>query len=121
MAKYRRKFLLSPRTIILSLIILGGLAYGLYRVVPKESASVFLVTEPTNYGQVTMVGTVYKDSPIGDTGNYYLYTQDGRAVTLDAVGIDPMIGLEVTVTGFLSPPASESELPFMSVSTMESN
>lgn len=121
MAKFRRKFLLSPRAIVLSLIILGGLSYSLYRVIPRQPANVFLVTEPTSYGEVTMAGTIYKDAPTNQEGIYYLYTADGRAITLDAVGIDPMIGLAVIVSGQLSPPRSESELPFMSVATMESN
>lgn len=123
MKKTKKKFL-SPRTIIISLILLGGIVYSLYRVVPRslqQPLDVFVIEEPVVYGETTITGNLYKDAAIGKPGNYYLATDNNKAFMLDVTGVDQMVGLSVTVSGYLYPPASESTLPYMIVSDMRSN
>lgn len=114
-------FRVNPTKIIISLIILGGLAYSLYRVVPRETAEIFVVSEPLTYGETSVTGILRKDSPVGEPGLYILAESTGRAIILDIADADPMIGLDVTVSGFLTPAVDSASLPVMTVSEMRSN
>lgn len=121
MAKRTQKNFFSPKTIIISLIILGGIVYSLYRVVPRslQPVDIFVVTDPLEYGETSLTGVLSKDTAVGEVGNYYLNLTDGRSVILDVQGMDDFLGLTFTASGFLNPPNSNSILPFMSVTSME--
>lgn len=119
MAKKQSRRRLSPRTLVISLIVLGGLAFSLYRVIPRQSASVFVVDTPS-YGETTVTGQLFKDSAVGDPGNYYLITSDGKPVLLGVQGLDDQLGLTFRVSGTLNPPVGDIKLPVLAVTTMES-
>jgi len=121
MAKSRRRFIFSPRTLIIALIVLGGLGYSLYRVIPREPSNIFVVTEPTGYGELTATGVLYKDAPAGEPGSYYLYTDNGRAFLLDSTDLDNLLGRTVTATGQVGPSQDPAKLPLMTVYSLEYN
>lgn len=119
MAKKSRR-MQFPKFLLLFLIL--GAAWGAYRFYPRQSADIFLITEPgLTYGDTTFSGILRKDAPVGEEGTYFLATPEGRAIMLDAQGLDDMIGLTVNVSGILSPAPTNADLPFMVVVSMETN
>jgi len=75
-----------------------------YLVSRAEPAPIFKIT-PTSikYGDTTITGTLQKDAPAGQSGNFILALSDMRIITLDVQGIDHLIAVPATVTGVLSP------------------
>lgn len=109
-----------PKTrwsLIIILLLACALTYVGYKYFfPKpQSSNIFVVTTPTlQYGNTTLTGRLQKDSPMGETGNYLLILPDGRPVLLDSKNLDPIIGLNATVSGILSP-ASQPGAPMMMI------
>lgn len=119
MAKSRARRSSSKLPIILgSLIILGALWYGISRLSPATPVDIFVVTNPLEYGDVTQLGILRKNAPVGESGTYYLATKEGYYIELDAQGLDGLIGSPVTVSGYLTPRVDESSYPTMAVSTI---
>lgn len=111
--------------LVIVLLIIGA-AWGTYRFylypASLEPAGIFAIT-PLEYGDVTLTGFVTKDSSPGQPGNYYLLVNSGeleRQIYLAVENIDPLIGYEVRVEGFLEPSSDENVLaPIMTVYEME--
>lgn len=102
-------------------VVVGSLVFTGYRYLyPPAPSGIFVVAEPLTYGNTTLTGIIQKDAPIGQAGNYYLSLSDGQVVLLDAQGIDTMIGVSVSVTGYLTPKESDSSWPYLTVSSMSS-
>lgn len=80
-----------------------------YLAPQAEPAPIFLIT-PTvvEYGDTTITGTLRKDVPIGEEGNYLLVLDDSRPVLLDVQAIDNLLDLNVSVSGTLSPAPNSS-------------
>ncbi len=106
-----------------SLILVLGLALALtfvgykYLSPTPETASIFVVSEPLEYGDVTLTGTLRKDAPLGQAGNYYLVLKNGATIALDSLGLDGLTNAMVTATGYLTP-AGDATYPNMAVSTI---
>ena len=109
MAKSRaRRPSSKPLYAILGLSLFIALAYvGFRTLYPPQPSSIFLIS-PTllEYGDTTVSGTLRKDSPVGQDGNYLLILDDSRPVLLDVKGIDNLLGQYVSVQGTLLPPES---------------
>lgn len=87
------------------------------RLTPR-SADIFVISEPLNYGDTILTGTLRKDVPAGSPGTFILVLASGQPILLDFQGIDPLLGQKVEVTGFLSPPTGDGQGATMSVRTM---
>lgn len=104
--------------LLLALILVGILSYSYYRsqLTPTD---IFMIEEsPVTFGDTIVTGSLRKDAPIGEKGNYLLVLPDGRPILLDAQGLDGLMGADVTVTGYLSPAADKSSAMTMAVNTI---
>lgn len=109
----------KPLYLILSLSLIIALAYvGFRTLYPPQPSSIFLIN-PTNleYGDTTVSGTLRKDSPVGQDGNYLLVLDDSRPVFLDVKGLDHLLGFSISVTGYLSPADGDTPIS-MTVNTI---
>ena len=106
-----------PHFTLLAVLLVGFFIYRSLRPSP-ETPVVFVVT-PLSYGDSTLIGTIRKDAPVGVAGNYLLVLSDGRPIALDSQGIDALIGVKVRADGFLSPPATSTDLPTLQVKTLD--
>jgi len=95
----------KPLYVILGLSLFIALAYvGFRTLYPPQPSSIFLITPtPLEYGDTTISGTLRKDSPVGQDGNFLLILDDSRPILLDVKGLDNLLGLSVSVTGYLLP------------------
>lgn len=119
MAKKRRVLLSRPILLILALSLILSLGYVAYRSMLTPS-DIFVIQEsPVTYGDTTVIGTLRKDTAVGEVGNYILVLDDGRPVLLDAQGLDGLLGATVSVSGILSPSADSLSPMTMSVNTIE--
>ncbi len=119
-SKKRRRswFSLHPLRTLAILIFLGGFAYGAWGKSVGQPADIFVVAEPLIYGDTTLTGIIQKDAGLGQEGNYYLTLSDGRIIGLDATGIDTMVSREVVVSGYLYPKESDTDIPYMTVGSI---
>jgi hypothetical protein len=96
----------KPIYSILALSLFISIAYAGYKyMMPEpESAGIFLVA-PTEleYGNTTITGLLTKDASDGKAGTFIVVLPDSRPVTLDAPGLDSMVGSTVEVAGLLIP------------------
>ncbi len=101
--------------LILSLIL--ALGFSAYRSL-YTPAPIFLITQDTlEYGDTTVVGTLRKDSPVGKPGTSLLVLSDSRPILLDVKGLDNLLGLSVSVTGYLLPADGDTPMS-MTVNTI---
>lgn len=116
-----------PKTrwsLIAILLVAAALTYAGFRYLyPPQSAEVFLtVPSSTQYGEVTLSGTIRKDTPVGESGNYFLVLDDNRVLLiLTSDDLDTLLDTRVLVTGFLDAPLSDSGLPILTVQTIIAN
>lgn len=109
----------KPLYVILALSLFIAISYvGFRTLYPPTPASIFLVdTIPLEYGDTTISGTLRKDSPVGEDGKYLLILSDSRPVLLDAQGVDNLLGLSISVTGYLLPTDGDTPIS-MTVNTI---
>ncbi len=123
MAKSRARRLSSkPLYLILGLSLFIALAYvGFRTLYPPQPSSIFLINPTTlEYGDTTISGTLRKDSPIGQDGNYLLILDDSRPILLDVKGLDNLLGFPVTAQGYLLP-ADNNNPMFMTIKSITTN
>lgn len=102
--------------IVVAVVALTG--YALFRYLyPAQEAPIFVVTQPLEYGDVTLTGTLRKDAPLGEAGNYYLVLSSGATIALDSQGLDGLTNAMVTATGYLTP-ADGATYPNLAVRTI---
>lgn len=86
------------------LLVIVGVLWSAYRFYPRQSAEIFVVTSPSEYGDVTLTGVIQKDTAVGVEGNYFLIIPNQKPILLDVKqDSDSFIGQNVTVTGILYP------------------
>lgn len=110
-----------------NLLVLLGLAfilsyagYQYFMSAPApQSADIFVIAEPLEYGDTTLTGILRKDSAVGKTGKFYLALKDGQTVELSySKNLDNMISKRVTVMGYLTPKSGAQVYPVMTVSNI---
>lgn len=91
-------------------LLLGSftLSYAIFKYFTRptqpQSVGIFAITPSSlEYGDTTITGTLRKDSPIGQAGQYILVLPDARPILLDIDGLDNLLGSTVAVTGYLLP------------------
>lgn len=107
----------KPIYTILALSLILALGFSAYRYF-YTPAPIFLITQDTlEYGDTTVVGTLRKDAPVGKPGTYLLVLSDSRAILLDVKGLDNLLGLSVSATGYLLPADGDTPMS-MTVSSI---
>lgn len=107
----------KPIYTILALSLILALGFSAYRYF-YTPAPIFLITQDTlEYGDTTVVGTLRKDAPVGKPGTYLLVLSDSRAILLDVKGLDNLLGLSISVTGYLLPADGDTPMS-MTVSSI---
>lgn len=93
----------NPYLWILPLVIVSAFAvYSIY-FAPKK-VDIFAIDDTSiQYGEIKVVGTVIKDSPIEKDGNYLLVLSSMKTILLSSDNLDPMLGKTVSVSGMLTP------------------
>ena len=120
MARKQKKNSRSNYLLLGSFLLIIGLAWGIYKLIPRESAEIFVVTSPTEYGYVTLTGVIQKDTAVGVEGNYFLIIPNQKPILLDVKqDSDSFIGQNVTVTGTLYPENPLGQPITMEVLTIE--
>lgn len=107
--------------ITLAVTLIGGFSYLGYKRLRRpepQYAGIFVVSTPLEYGDTTIQGTLRKDAPIGEVGNYILVLSDGRPAVLDIHGLDTLVDRAVTVSGYLTPSVDGSVPMTMTVSSI---
>jgi hypothetical protein len=101
------------------IVALGGFSLRAYLTSRAVPAEIDLI-ESLSYGPVELDGLIQKDAPVGKPGVYTLFINSGNYVILDVGNIDPFVGTYVHVTGDLSPAASETSKPILTIKTIKS-
>ena len=103
MSKSRARDSRRPIYTILALSLAIALGFAAYRSL-YTPAPIYLITQDTlEYGDTTVIGTLRKDAPVGKPGTYLLILSDSRPIRLDVKGLDNLLGLYVSATGYLLP------------------
>lgn len=120
MARKQKKNSTSNYLLLASIFLIIGIAWGVYKLIPRQSAEIFVVTAPLEYGEVSLTGVIQKDTAVGVEGNYFLIIPNQKPILLDVRGDnDSFIGQEVTVSGTLYPESPSGQPPTMEVLTIE--
>ena len=102
--------------LIIILIIFGAISYaGLKYFMPApQQADIFaIMPDQLTYGNTTVDGVIQKDAPAGEQGVYFLALPDFRHITLEITGIDNLLGLHVSVNGYLEPATENSPIKML--------
>ena len=110
------KFILTSSLVL----VIVGIGFIWYSSISPQKIGINLVGSSTiQYGNTMLTGRLIKDTPVGKDGTYLLNTSDGLAVILSNVtGMDPLVGENVVVNGFVNPPSSANLPPVMDVATI---
>lgn len=110
-----------PLLIILVVSLFIAIGYTVYRA-QSQPSEVFLVQPvPLTYGDTSLTGTLLKDAPAGEPGQFLLVLSDTRPILLDVQGLDHLLGQQVMVTGILSPGGSTTDPAVMTVHELSAN
>jgi hypothetical protein len=72
-------------------------AVGYFRSYTQSLQSINVIS-PITYGQVDLVGTLYKETPVGTKGPYLIVNSAGNVAELDMTSnIDYLVGQSVRV------------------------
>lgn len=115
MALKTRKKNHSTASVIAIVIMIG--VWALWSFYPRQSANIFEVNSGVPQGQGTYAGSIFKDSPVGEPGKYFLVTNEGMTIILDALDLDDSLDMPVTITGEVV--MNDVGMPFMIIDTIE--
>ncbi|KKU45982.1 MAG: hypothetical protein UX64_C0016G0002 [Microgenomates group bacterium GW2011_GWC2_46_7] len=96
---------------------IGSLLVLFTRPTPRP-ADIFVIGTPLEYGDTTLVGTLRKDTPVGEPGTFLLILSDGRPIILDSQGLDNLLGSRLRVEGYLSPGSDEVQGATLAISSL---
>jgi len=85
-------------------LVFAVLGFFLYsRLRPVNPAEIFVIEPvPLTAGPVTLTGTLLKDAPAGEAGQFLLILSDSQIVILSEQGLDHLLGETVLAEGTLS-------------------
>lgn len=115
MKKKSKRSLGVPLLLTAAIVIVLGLAWGFYLILPSQSAGIFEISALPE-GGVEVTGTLSKDTALGETGSYYVMTEEGDVIALDSVDLDLYVGETVVVRGLLN--YAETGSPYMLTSSV---
>jgi len=100
----------KPIYIIITLSLTLAIGYSLWNTYLRPEPVKVMVVGQENlaYGEVSLFGSIRKESLSNGKLNYVLITDTGRALPLNVTGIDTLIGFKVKVTGLYLPLDSET-------------
>jgi hypothetical protein len=80
------------------------------------------VVQTQQYGHIILRGTIFKETPPGVQGVYFMINETGNSVELQAPGnLDKLIGQPVQIEGELIPPKVAGGRQILVVSSIELN
>lgn len=112
MKRSKPKFSRSRAIIAFIIVLVLGYAAGFFLGF-KRPITINQISAPsTAYGNVTLAGTIQKDAPIAQSGDYLLVSPTASYVVLNfadpKLNADPLIGIHVQASGVLIPPSATS-------------